>query len=443
MVQRRLTKTIVDGLEPRTGEYVEWCGKLAGFGCRVRRSGAKTFIAQYRIGGRGNPTRKVTIGQVGKLTVEEARDAAKEVLSKAALGNDVAAERARKKAELTVNALCDEYLSEGCGHKKPLTLEADTGNITNHIIPLLGRKKIGEVTRTDVERFLRDVAKGKTAGEFEADKGTRRVKGGAGAARRAYRVLSGIFTFAVNRGYIVSNPCRGVKAGADGKGERYLSTDELQRLGDTLRIAETEGLPTVLNDGVNDKHRPKDLTDRRIEVSPHAIAAIRLLLLTGCRRNEILCLKWEHVDFERGVLNLADSKTGAKKVYLSAPALQVLSDLCENWRTKDFEYVIEGAKQDTPRDIKRAWTTIRRHAGLGNLRLHDLRHSFASMAVSSGMSLPMIGKLLGHASAATTQRYAHLADDPVKRAAESTAGTIAAAMGGNAGTVVAIRRAGE
>lgn len=441
MVQKRLTKTIVDGLEPRTGEYVEWCGKLAGFGCRVRPSGAKTFIAQYRIGGRGSPTRKVTIGQVGKLTVEEAREAAKEVLSKAALGNDVAAERARKKAELTVAELCDEYLSEGCAHKKASTLVSDRGRIARHIKPLLGRKKIGEVTRTDIERFLRDVSKGKTAAEFKTEKGRVRVTGGEGTARRTVRLLGGIFTFAVNRGYIASNPRKGVKVSADKKGERFLSPAELQRLGETLRIAEAEGLPWILREDAKAKHRVKGAESVREPVSPYAIACIRLLLFTGCRLGEILNLKWEHVDFANGMLHLPDSKTGAKKVLLSAPALQVLSDIP---RSAGFEYVIEGVAKDQPRhDIKRVWARVTHHAGLSDLRIHDLRHSFASVGAASGMGLPVVGKLLGHADPKTTARYSHFADDPLRRASDRIAGTIAAAMNGDTGTVVAIRRAGE
>jgi integrase len=440
MTLKRLTKTIVDDLEPRAAEYVEWCAKLKGFGCRVRPTGAKTFIAQYRIGGRNSPTRKVSIGQVGKLTVEEARDAAKAVLSKATLGQDVAAERARQRAEMSVSQLCDEYVSEGCGHKKASTIATDKGRIERHVKPLLGRKKIGEVTRGDVERFMRDVSKGKTAAQFKTAKGRVRVTGGEGTSRRTVRLLGGIFTYAVNRGYIAANPRRGVKVAADGKGERFLSPAELQRLGETLRIAEKDGLPWMLNEGVKTQYRPKDVENVREPVSPHAIAAVRLLLFTGCRLGEILTLKWEHVDFAHGMLHLPDSKTGAKKVLLGAPALQVLASLHQS-RSKDYEYVIEGVAPDEPRhDIKRPWDRITFHAGLAGLRIHDLRHSFASVGAASGMGLPVVGKLLGHADPKTTARYSHLADDPLRRASDRIAATIAAAMEGQSGAVLPFER---
>ncbi|WP_173861862.1 site-specific integrase [Notoacmeibacter marinus] len=204
--------------------------------------------------------------------------------------------------------------------------------------------------------------------------------------------------------------------------------DEMQRLGDALREAETVGLPWNFNEGKKAKHRPVKDENRREVISPFAVAAIRLLMLTGCRAGEILALRWSEVDFERGVLNLPDSKTGAKKVLLGAPALEVLSDL-----PRMGDYVIAGALPNKPRsDLKRPWERITRHAGLKDVRLHDLRHSFASVGAGAGMGLATVGKLLGHASPAMTARYAHLADDPLRRASESISGTIAAAMNGAA-----------
>ena len=425
MAVRKLTKTIVDALESRTSDYVEWCGVLKGFGCRVRPSGSKTFIVQYRIGGRNSPVRKVTIGSHGKLTVEQAREAASKVLAKAELGEDVAHARAKQRAEMTVAQLCDEYLLEGCDAKKASTLATDKGRIERHIKPLLGRKRIGEVTRANIEQFLRDVAKGKTAADFKNDAGNRVVvTGGTGTATRTVRLLGGILSYAVARGYIETSPRIGVKLYKDGKGERFLSGDELRRLGEALREAETIGLPWQETEGPNAKHRPKR-EDPREPVAPSAIAAIRLLLLTGCRAGEILNLEWQQVDFERGFLNLSDSKTGAKKVMLGAPALEVLANLPRVGR-----YVIPGAVPNKPRsDLKRPWARVTAHAGLSGVRLHDLRHSFASVGAASGMGLPIVGKLLGHASTATTARYAHLADDPLRRASDSIAGTIAAALG--------------
>lgn len=426
MAEKRLTQDLVAGLEPRASDYVVWCKALPGFGCRVRPTGSKSFIAQYRVGGRNAPTRKVTVGAYGKLTVDEARKAAKTILAGAELGQDEAAERAKKRAEMTVAQLCDEYLRDGCELKKASTLVTDRSRIERHIKPLLGRRQIGDVSRADIERFMRDVAAGKTAADVKTKKqGRAIVTGGKGAATRTVRLLGGIFTYAVERGYIAANPRSGVKTYTDTKGERFLSSDELKRLGDALREAETDGLPWVFNEGKKAKHRPLDEGNRREIIAPHAVAAIRLLLLTGCRAGEILKLRWRDVDFERGVLNLPDSKTGAKKVVLGAPALEVLAEV-----PRVGEYVIAGADPKKPRsDLKRPWARITAHAELEGVRLHDVRHSFASVGAAAGMGLGVVGKLLGHASPATTARYSHLADDPVRRAADSISTTISSAIG--------------
>ncbi len=425
MAGKKLTKTRVEALEPRQSDYVEWCGELPGFGCRVRPSGSRSFIAQYRIGGRNSPVRKVTVGAVGKITVEQARDAAKRILAKAELGVDEAGERAKRRAEMTVAQLCDEYFSEGCEGKKASTLATDKGRIERHIKPLLGNRRISEVARGDVAAFMRDVAKGKTAIDEKTGKhGRAIVKGGKGAATRTVRLLGGIFSYAVKQGYLEANPRHGVKVYADGKGERFLNSDELARLGETLVEAETVGLPWQLHDGPNAKHRPRKGGEQREAISPYAVAAIRLLLFTGCRAGEILSLMWVDIDFERGLLNLRDSKTGAKKVWLSAPALQVLAEL-----PRAGEYVIAGATADKPRsDLKRPWKRVTAHAGMTDLKLHDLRHSFASVGAASGMGLGMVGKLLGHASPATTARYSHYADNAAQAAANAIASRIANAM---------------
>lgn len=425
MTIKRLTKQVVDALEIREKDYVEWCGKLSGFGCRVRPTGSKSFVAQYRVGGRNSPVRKVTVGAYGKLTVEEAREAAAKILAKAELGDDVAATRAKQRAEISVTQLCEEYMADGCDLKKPSTILTDKSRIERHIKPLLGRKRIGEVTRADIERFMRDVANGKTAMDEKTGKhGRAIVRGGKGTATRTVRLLGGIFSYAVARGYIESNPRFGVKLYADGKGERFLSSEELQRLGAALQEAETNGLPWQFEEGRKEKHRPAKAENRREVISPYAVAAIRLMIFTGCRAGEILNLRWSEVDFENGFLYLSDSKTGAKKVLLAAPALQVLAALPRMGR-----YVIAGANPNKPRsDIKRPWERITAYAKLEDLRLHDLRHSFASVGAASGMGLSTVGKLLGHSSPVTTARYSHFADDPLRRASEEIAGTIAAAM---------------
>jgi integrase len=424
----KLTKGAVDALAKGDKPYVAWCGTLPGFGVSVRPSGSKSFIAQYDFGGRRGVTRRVTIGAYGKpWTVDQARKEADAILRKAKMGIDHADAKAKRRAELTVAELCDEYLRDGCDHKKDSTVSTDKGRIERHIKPLLGQMKISDVRRGDIEKFMRSVATGKTATDEKTGKhGRAIVTGGKGAATRTVRLLGGIFSYAVKQDYLKANPRAGVKVYADGKGERFLSPDEITRLGDALREAETVGLPWQLKEGPKAKHTPKKGGDQRETVSPYAIAAIRLLILTGCRAGEILGLQWSHVDLERGILNLPTSKTGAKKVLIGAAALKVLADLPH---VADNPYVIVGEAKDKPRsDLKRPWKRLTMHAQLPNLRLHDLRHSYASVGAASGMGLGVIGKLLGHASTATTARYSHLADDPLRRASDAISATIAASL---------------
>lgn len=423
MNRPKLNNGVVDRLDAHMTDYVTWCGGLPGFGVRVRPSGRKSFIVQYDFEGR---TRKMTVGTFPTLTVDQARKKATELLAKVQLGEDVAAKPVAEENP-TIVELCDEYLAKGCGHKKASTMVSDRGCIERHIKPLLGNRRVKDLKRRHIEDFFSAVAAGETATD-EVINGKRIiVKGGEGTARRTVRLFGGILTFAIGREYIADNPRKGVKIGKDNANERYLYGEELRRLGDALREAETTGLPWRFNEGANEKHRPKNAENLREVISPHAVAAIRLLLLTGCRLNEILKLEWSQVDLERGFLRLPDSKTGKKDVILGAPALKVLADIP---RVKGNPYVIVGEANGKPRsDLKRPWRRIIAHAGLSGLRLHDLRHSFASMGAASGMGLPIVGKLLGHASPSTTARYAHLADDPLRRASDSISGSIAAAMG--------------
>lgn len=391
MSKRTLTDARVKALQPREKDYCAWCEGDRGFGVRVWPAssksphGRKVFVVMYRARGSTGSAKRVTLGAFPTMGTEEARKEAKRILAKAALGEDVAADRAMRRAAITVAELCDEYLKDGCGHKKDSTVTVDKGRIERHIKPLLGKRRINQVTKTDVAKFVRDVANGETAADVKTGKfGRAIVKGGKGTATRTLRLLGGIFTYAVDRGYIEANPRAGVKGYEDKRNTRWLGNEELARLGGTLRLAETEGLPWRQNEGVKAKHRAK-AENAREPVSPHAIAAIRLLMLTGCRLSEILNLRWSDVSFERASLHLPDSKTGAKDLYLSAPALKVLSEIP---RIKGHPYVIAGSKKDEPRsDLKRPWARITEHAGLPGLRLHDLRHSYASVGAASGMGL--------------------------------------------------------
>ena len=406
MASGRITKRTVDALQTTGKEYVRWDGELTGFGVRVRASGSKSFVAVYRTGGRNSPQRRVTIGAVGKIEADAAREQARAIIRQAELGIDYAAEKTKARAELTLDKVCDLYLAEGCNTKKASTVATDKGRIERHIKPLLGKKRIGEITRADVEKFMRDVAAGKTAADEKTKKhGRAIVEGGKGTATRTVGLLGGIMTFAASRQLRQDNPVRGVKRYPDRQGERYLSSAELARLGEALAGMEQEG------------------------ANPAAIAIIRLLAFTGARKNEIARLLWSEVDLERGYLRLGDSKTGAKIIPIGAPACEVLASITA---VDDSPYVFPASSGDGAfQGTEKVWRKLRERAGFPELRLHDLRHSFASVGLARGDALPVIGAILGHSDVKTTSRYAHLADDPVRQSVDGISTSVAAALRGS------------
>jgi integrase len=437
----KLTKRSIDAIKLEQKRMFWYDTDLKGFGLKVEPSGVMTWIVEYRpgTGGRGTAKKRMSIGKAGVLTPEQARDLAKDILARVHAGEDPAAMKVEAKAAKTVADLCDEYLLEAeKGHiigkrgapKKASTLLADRGRIARHIKPLLGKKLVRDITRADIERFLRDVANGKTAADVKTVKhGRAIVTGGKGTATRTVRLLGGIFTYALRLGMRTDNPAHGVAKYADNQGGRFLNTSELERLGAALQEAETIGIPwNTQPEKSGARHLPQDDANRRSIISPYAIAAIRLLILTGCRLREILDLKWQYVDLERGLLHLPDSKTGAKTVVLAAPAMEVLAGIPH---LEKCPYVIAGEKSDQPRsDLKRPWAMITRAAGLEGLRIHDLRHTYASHGAAAGMGLTVIGRLLGHADVKTTNRYSHFDPDPLRRAANAVGNTLSAAMNG-------------
>jgi integrase len=322
---------------------------------------------------------------------------------RAAHGEDPAREKQEDKKTITVSQLCDRYLEQGVDTKKASTIGTDRGRIERHIKPLLGIKMVPDVTRADIKRFLQDVANGTTSTDVKTGvHGRAIVRGGKGTASRTVGLLGRIFTYAFDCGLTEINPFRGVKRFTDNKGERYLSQKELVALGQSLH----DGLEKGLN--------------------PQAIAILKLLVFTGARKGEIETLEWRAVDFQGGYLRLTDSKTGQKAIPLNAGALQVLADIK---RLDKSPFVFPAHRSDGHYEgTPKVWRIIRSMAGIDDVRLHDLRHSFASIAVSGGASLPIIGALLGHTNSATTQRYAHLHDDPLKAASEAVGGKIAASL---------------
>jgi integrase len=427
MASQRITKRFVDSLEIRPSEYAMWDATMPGFGVRVRPTGAMSYVVVYRAGsGRGAPYRRYTIGAIGKITPEKARGRAKDILGAVAHGKDPAADKTTDRTTPTVAGLADRFMGEHIEPKrKPKTVAFYRDVLDRIVKPEFGTTKADKLTRAAVAKLHGKLK----ATPFQAN--------------RVVAVLASMYGFAARASILpeATNPVRRIDKFAEHRRERFLTSEELERLGLAIREAETNGIPWNVNES---KPKAKHLANperRFATISPFAAAALRLLLFTGCRLREILHLKWEHVDLGRGLLFLADSKTGKKTVILNAPALAVLAGL-----DRLGSYVVPADNPEKPRaDLKRPWEAVARRAGLDGVRLHDLRHTYASFGAGGGLGLPIIGKLLGHTQASTTSRYAHLDNDPLRRAANQIGGELAAALGEplkpqNAGNVVALGR---
>ncbi len=414
-----LTKKGVDAALPGPKRYDVWDSRLAGFGLRVEASGTKTFIIRYRAdgGGRTAPRRFIAVGRFGALTVEEARKRARTLLGAAAKGEDPAIERQTKRRELTIAAVIALYKKEGCfvqrgirqGHPMKERTKAYTlARLKHHVVPLLGHKRVSEVGAGDIERFVRDVEAGKTAKDEKI--GLRKrivVRGGAGAARKVVRDLSAVFSFARRREIVSENPCdRAAVRKSDNRRDRFLTLTEVRRLGEAFDTIESKG------------------------ANPKAVTIARLWALTGCRRDEIAALRWEEVDLEHGFLRLAESKTGKSVRPLGLAAIALLRGMR---KSSDSPFVFpaewgDGHYQGT----KRYWQKLTKMANLPGVTPHTLRHTMGSTAVSTGEALALTGAILGHANMRSTAIYAHVQNDPSKRAVERVSKKIAAALVGSA-----------
>ena len=361
----------------------------------------------------------MAIGDHGRLTAEQARSEAKKVLGAVETGADPIAERKAAREVRTFRAVADEWLRlHVAAKRKSRTGDAYQRALRLHIFPALGSKRIVDVRRADVARLH-----AKLAGEPYA-------------ANKAAAVVSAIWNWAARREEVAfaDNPAKGVERFPERRRQRFLKADELARLGDALREGETMGLAYSVDETkTTAKYAPR-AENRRVKLDPFAVAAIRLLILTGARLREILHARWSQVDLGRGMLLLADSKTGEKPLYLNAAAQAVLADLP---RIEGNPHIIAGAKNGAPRaDLKKPWAAVTQAAGLRGVRVHDLRHSYASVGAGASLGLPIIGKLLGHTQPATTARYAHLDADPLQRAAEVIGATIAATLNRDKGAFV-------
>ena len=423
MPQGRISKRTVDALACSSGKdrSILWDDDLAGFGVVAHASGKKAYVAQYRQNGR---SRRVTIGSHGRLTPDQARSEAKKLLGTVETGADPIEQRRAARAVRTFNAVADDFLKLHVGVKrKPRTLAYYRDVLDRHVRPAIGSKRVADMTRADLARL-----------HFA-------MSDTSATANRALAIISSVWSWAADHGEVEhgSNPAVGIERYPEEGRERFLDSAELGRLGDALARAEAVGLAyTVDETQPKARHAPKP-ENRVRQLDPFAVAAIRLLILTGARLREILHAEWRHVDFERGIIHLPDSKTGKKPIYLSAAALAILAGLP---RIEGNPHVIAGARAGKPRaDLQRPWAAVIEAAKLPGLRIHDLRHSFASVGAGASLGLPIIGKLLGHSQPSTTQRYAHLDADPMRRAVDTIGATITAAMGATTRTEpVPIRR---
>jgi integrase len=402
----KLTKRVVESAGIKAAEYFLWCDELPGFGVRIYPSGRRGYLVQYRAEGR---TRRAKIGLHGPVTAEEARRAALALLGQVAKGEDPAEERATRRAAMTVRELCDNYLraakkglilGKKGGAKKTSTLLRDRSRIDRHILPLLGNRRVVDLSRAEVTRFMRDVAAGKTALIEKTGnlRGKAIVEGGTGAAARTMGLLGGILSFAVSEGAIERNPVHGVKRPADQRKTARLDPAAYRRLGEALAALQDEGRNAA------------------------PVTAVWLLALTGCRKGEIERLRWREVDYGGHALRLLDTKEGASVRPVGMPVLELLA---VTERRGGCDYVCPGRSGNHPYGgLPGAWQRLVEAADLRGMTLHTLRHSFASTAGDLGYSEPTIASLLGHAIGSVTGRYLHHLDSVLIAAADRVARTV-------------------
>ena len=393
MAQRLTDKVVRDLPAPPSGNKVYYDAEMRGLGLRVTAAGHRSWIFNYRFHG---AERRMTVGDAAAYPVRLARERAGDLRRTLDAGEDPMAARDATRGAPSVAAFAARYLSEhAAGHHKPRTIAEEERLLKLHIIPMVGTMKLADIGKADVARLHAKAHKTPVT------------------ANRALAVLSAMMGWAERVGERPdgSNPCRHVDRFPEKARERLLSAEELARLGEALANAEAG-----------------HVADWR------AVALVRLLTFTGARLSEILGLRWDWIDIQAGTARLPDSKTGAKTLYLSAPALAVLAGLP---RVEGNPHVLPGERPGAPlAPPQKAWQRIRRTAGLPDIRMHDLRHAFASTAVAAGDSLFIVGKLLGHRQSGTTERYSHLAPDPARAVADRTGERLRAMLAGTSADVV-------
>jgi integrase len=409
----KLTKSIVEAAVPRAKQFTIWCSELKGFGVFIQPSGSRTYFVDYR--NRSGVRRRMTIGRHGTITAEQARKLAVATLGETVKGDDPAWQRATHRKALTVKELCDHYLAaadkglilgKGNRPKKASSLYVDRGRINRHIIPLLGNSRVPDLKPSDINRFIADVASGKTSTVQKTRKkrGKSIVKGGLGTAARTVGLLGGMLTYAVEQGIIEKNPVHGVRKPADRVKDRRLSEDEYRLLGKILN-----------ENGANEQFR----TTTEI---------IRFIALTGCRRGEAIHLKWREVDQINSCIRLIDSKEGKSMRAVGLPVLDLL-DLVRSDQSGTF--VFEGAVEGKPLiGFPKLWKNLFKGTALADITPHVLRHSFSSIANDLGFTEATIRALVGHSGDSITSRYIHTVDTLLVMAADTVAGFISGLLDG-------------
>jgi integrase len=410
----KLTKRVVDGLEASGREIVAWDEEVPGFGLRVKPSGAKSWIIQYR--NSHGRSRRLTIGRVGRLTPDEARKEAKQRLAEVDRGGDPAESRATARKSKTVAQLCDEYLEAEKGRIKASTLAMDRSRIERHVKPLLGPRPVASLTSSDMEKLVRDVMAGRSAPKAPGKKTKRSrggiTSGGPGVASRTLGMLGTILQRAVRDGVLAKNPARGIKRPKDQEVKPAFSFDKVEALGAALREEAAENAETESMEAKVGRH------------------AIRALLLTGFRRMEGLTLIFDLIDAPAHCVRFTDTKSGKQMRAVGRAALEHFASI----RPKDSKpasFVFPGSsKAGHLVGLPKMWERIMTRANLSGVTLHGLRHWFASAATELGYSDLIIGALLGHAKKGITGRYATAPDPALVAAADRISLALALALDG-------------